>query len=495
TAADCNANGVVDAAESFRGQVLFDVPRTIFALATADFDGDGLLDHVFGTLDLTAPGGPSTLVLRRATPTGFAPPVDIPVPGQSGYRSLGVGDFDGDGAIDLVAGLRLGSSSNDASVQLLWGAGDGTFTLDPSPFPFADPQEIAVRDFDSDGDLDFAVLSPAWSSVTVGVYLNDGAGAFTPTILVEPNEPDDFAVGDLDEDGFVDILLLDRPNDQLRVLLGQPGGSFSGPFTHPGIENNDGVTVIDVDRDGHLDVVCGQTPSEQDTVSYDLCVWLGDGAGGLSAPQAIPSSIRVDRTAAVDVNGDGAEELIALEGFRTGWTIASTGTTGLTEVHTTRWSPSTLSYLGTADADGDGRDELYAYRRPDGALVRWQSAVEDCNLNFVPDACDLLQPGFDSDGDGIVDECSSTFRRGDVDGDTIVDVDDVIALLDELFLDGPVTPCRDAGDANDDGERDVADAIAIISYLFVGGATLPDPTNCGVDPTVDGLDCASPSCP
>ena len=48
--------------------------------------------------------------------------------------------------------------------------------------------------------------------------------------------------------------------------------------------------------------------------------------------------------------------------------------------------------------------------------------------------------------------------------------------------------CQDAADANDDGNIDIADAVAALSFLF-GGASLPEPINCGEDPTADSLDC------
>jgi hypothetical protein len=56
-----------------------------------------------------------------------------------------------------------------------------------------------------------------------------------------------------------------------------------------------------------------------------------------------------------------------------------------------------------------------------------------------------------------------------------------------LFNSTPVS-CQDAADANDDGNLDIADAVAALSFLF-GGGTLPEPINCGEDPTIDGLDC------
>ncbi len=85
-----------------------------------------------------------------------------------------------------------------------------------------------------------------------------------------------------------------------------------------------------------------------------------------------------------------------------------------------------------------------------------------------------------------------TFTRGDVNGDTSIDVSDPVLLLLDLFVAGSTPiPCDDAADANDDGSTDVADVIAILAYLFQGGPPLPLPNLCGIDPTPDSLTCAS----
>ena len=86
--------------------------------------------------------------------------------------------------------------------------------------------------------------------------------------------------------------------------------------------------------------------------------------------------------------------------------------------------------------------------------------------------------------------------RGDCNGDGSFNVGDAIFLLGILF--GEIqSSCDDACDANDDGLKNIADTIYILTYLFSMGADLPPPSSdCGTDPTNDGLDCAEfTSCP
>lgn len=139
------------------------------------------------------------------------------------------------------------------------------------------------------------------------------------------------------------------------------------------------------------------------------------------------------------------------------------------------------------DTDGDGTPDL---------------------LDNCPDVFNLFQE--DADGDGIGDVCDpcptnpsptcgvgATFRRGDCNGDGAFGISDAITLFSELFSGGAAGPCADACDANDDGFKNIADGVYTLSALFVGGPLPSSPfSQCGSDPTVDALDCASfPACP
>jgi hypothetical protein len=87
-----------------------------------------------------------------------------------------------------------------------------------------------------------------------------------------------------------------------------------------------------------------------------------------------------------------------------------------------------------------------------------------------------------------------SFRRGDANADTRVNISDHIWILSELFLGGPASDCADAADANDDGVEDISDALYLLNFLFLGtnpAPAAPGPTLCGFDPTVDDLVCGA----
>jgi hypothetical protein len=89
------------------------------------------------------------------------------------------------------------------------------------------------------------------------------------------------------------------------------------------------------------------------------------------------------------------------------------------------------------------------------------------------------------------------FRRGDANGDGVVQMSDWNFIRIYLHYGGDPPACMDAADADDDGDIDDNDGFYILNYLF--GANEPPPPDpgpddCGDDPTADLLDCDSYEC-
>jgi hypothetical protein len=88
---------------------------------------------------------------------------------------------------------------------------------------------------------------------------------------------------------------------------------------------------------------------------------------------------------------------------------------------------------------------------------------------------------------------ANSFRRGDVNGNQVINITDAMLIFFYAFLGDPIT-CLDAADVNDDGAIDISDPIYILLDLYEGGPSPPPPGNCGVDLTPDALDCAVGLC-
>src|SRR3989344_919641 len=83
------------------------------------------------------------------------------------------------------------------------------------------------------------------------------------------------------------------------------------------------------------------------------------------------------------------------------------------------------------------------------------------------------------------------FRRGDANGDGVLDISDPIFILRSLMPGGIQPSCQDATDADDNGQIQTQDAIISLNYMFAGGPEIssPGPTIPGPDPTADNLGC------
>ncbi len=94
------------------------------------------------------------------------------------------------------------------------------------------------------------------------------------------------------------------------------------------------------------------------------------------------------------------------------------------------------------------------------------------------------------------------FRRGDVNGNGVLDISDPILNLDFQFLGNYIPDCLDACDFDDNGKVEITDPIANLAHQFAGTAPPfpPGPDRCGFDPTTDDpfereLDCKpQPTC-
>lgn len=93
----------------------------------------------------------------------------------------------------------------------------------------------------------------------------------------------------------------------------------------------------------------------------------------------------------------------------------------------------------------------------DNILPEFTPTPLDCNLNSIPDACDIASgTSLDSDLDGVPDECANA---ADINGDGIVNVTDLLALLGAWGLCG--APCPADIDMN--GAVNVTDLLTLLA--------------------------------
>jgi hypothetical protein len=284
------------------------------AVAVGDFNGDGKLDIV------TANEGDNTVSVLLGNGDGTFQAAKIYAVGSQPV-SVAVGDFDG--KLDIVT-----ANQGDDSASLLPGNGDGTFGAAKTVGTFNSPAEsVAVGDFNGDGKLDLAVALRGTdgyfgyyggyypgNSPAVNVLLGNGTGAFSQGNsygLPSPYEvpPSSFAppaltAADINGDGNPDLVVTDAGDNGVDVLLNNSNGTFTGPTAFgSGGSSPESLAVADINGNGKLDLVIANTGSNTVSVLPNI------GNGNFGNPYTFRVGSSPASVAAGDFNGDGLTDV------------------------------------------------------------------------------------------------------------------------------------------------------------------------------------------
>ncbi len=233
-------------------------------------------------LDVVSGGGFSAIGVAFGRGDGtFRAGLSYPVGDRvDGFDSA---DFNGDGKTDVVFG-RLGDGGS--KLALLFGTGDGGFVAGPSFGDFTGPC-VRAADFNSDGKSD--VLAISYFASGVYVFLGNGDGSFQPVkfTFVLGDLDESAAVADFNHDGKLDVAMTIRTDDRLAILLGNGDGTFQSPINFSTGESPQEPLTSDFDGDGNPDVAVSNTYG--DTIGIYL--GLGDGTFQAPLTIASPNPI------------------------------------------------------------------------------------------------------------------------------------------------------------------------------------------------------------
>ncbi|WP_324671433.1 FG-GAP-like repeat-containing protein [Hymenobacter sp. GOD-10R] len=319
----------------------FKAGETVYATVTAAAQSSGgvpAAPQVFQFTTATAPA-PATFSGPESTLT--TSPEDV-----------AVGDLDGDGDLDLATIQRISYPSNNVSIRLNNGTGIFSGGQDLNVGPYS-PYKIILGDVDGDGDLDL-LISYFQNLGVVTILLNDGKANYTLKQQVSVGSyPVDLAVGDVDADGDLDLLTANStyPANTASIRLNDGSGTFSsGSEVSVGIGGRT-IAVGDVDNDGDLDLLTANSKS--------VSVRLNNGLGGFRGSQELSTSYFTGNLAVGDIDNDGDLDFVTA-GEANGIGTASVGFNDGTGTFNNgpNITLGGVSNIGLGDFEGDGDLDL-----------------------------------------------------------------------------------------------------------------------------------------
>ncbi|MEO6393954.1 MAG: VCBS repeat-containing protein [Pyrinomonadaceae bacterium] len=352
----------------------------LFGMMIADISGDGKGDLIY----ISGSGGLFYPAVRVGNGAGA-------FTGEIGYfdvvpnfplQSIHLGDFNGDGKLDIAASLY--NSLNEplvAKVRLYLNDGSGGLTI-MSPIDVGAASISAAGDLNNDGKTDLVGVNPTGGTMTV--LLNNGSNAFTPTVIAVNTRPEAASVVDFNGDGKKDVYLrydiTSTTYAGSSIMLGDGvGGVTRFDIAKPDIRP---MFLGDFNGDGRTDLI--DYSNQSLTREGLITVWSG-------------SCSAINDTRTIDYDGDGITEIAMFRPSNGNWyRLAGNGSTVVTHFGVTGDIPT------PGDFDGDGKTDLTVFRPSNGAWYTKRSTDGvETGLQFGQSG-DKPVPG-DYDGDGKSD--------------------------------------------------------------------------------------------
>lgn len=311
-------NGLTGGAAGFLPPVSFNAVNHAEKIAAGDINGDGILDVVVG--EVVGIGPLATLAVMINTGNGnFAAPViyDAAPGGRFGSSAVALADLDNDGDIDLIGGgLYENGSIDNGAVTIRRNNGNGTFgaaeiVLFTNPNFVANPKEITTGFINGDGFPDIVAAVPSGRAIEGFVVVNsNGSGGFNAPVYYEASQQTfDVAIVDLDGDGHSDVITVANSSAAVTVHKNPGNGTFPVLTRYEVASLSDAVESADIDNDGDIDIVVNgvvDISSNNGVVKI-----LKNNGNGTFAPAIdyTPSRTFGDMKLR-DINGDGFLDLV-----------------------------------------------------------------------------------------------------------------------------------------------------------------------------------------
>jgi len=424
-----------------------------------DLDGDGDIDVLQARDD-----SGSVRWWRNVNGDGSAWSVHV-ITADAPYEFPSVGDVDLDGDLDILGAGHVGATwwENVGGSGLTWKA-CGKLTE-------ASVMSSSTVDMDGDGDVDVLASFSGQGSIgwvanaqihrSVSFPVRDGIRTAFNTAL-------DVEVVDLDRDGDLDVVGVAYTDDDVMVWLNndESGTSWSEIVVDGDFDGAWDVCSVDVDRDGNMDLLGAAKDAG------DIVWWKNGGDGTSWTRNDIDTSFfTASSVASADVDGNGSPDVLgcSLSTYGVVWWSNSAGDGTAWTKHAVDSGFTLASCLLPADIDRDGEVDVLAAGRSSGDIVWWRNA-DGSGTNWAKRTID---PSFasaewvsiadlDQDGDldvlGASDGADDAVWWENVNGSG---TSWAKHLIDEDFSNASILK---AADLDSDGDLDLIGAGAVLAW-------------------------------
>ncbi|CAF1205646.1 unnamed protein product [Adineta steineri] len=167
-----------------------------------------------------------------------------------------------------------------------------------------EPSRITIGDINNDGKVD--IIAPSSISMDIIVFYNVGNGNFNNSMII-PTEAIVSIVKavDMNKDNKVDLVALDSSTDHIITLLNDGNGVFSKQIRYENITFRSNFQVIDMNNDALPDIVVIRTG-----YGSSMFVLLNTNNGNFIEQERPPYSLTPSFIEAIDINGDNEMDLV-----------------------------------------------------------------------------------------------------------------------------------------------------------------------------------------